>query len=101
MNFEEIANAIRQRQFLVSKPIREIRPIDLQRNPEIIASRKYNGNFATAVVDKDDVRFYTASHLPLTTLAGSRHWQSGEWKDALTDTAPGTIFLGEIFIPNK
>jgi len=101
MNFEEIANAIRQRQFLVSKPIREIRPIDLQRNPEIIASRKYNGNFATAVVDKDDVRFYTASHLPLTTLAGSSHWQSGNWKDALTDTAPGTIFLGEIFIPNK
>lgn len=101
MTFEEITNAIRQRQFRVSKPLREIRPIDLQRNPEIIASRKYNGNFATAVVDKDDVSFYTASHLPLTTLAGSTHWQSGEWKEALAEAAPGTVFLGEIFIPSR
>jgi len=101
MNFDEIAKAIRQRQFLASKPIREIRPVDLQRNPEIIASRKYNGNFATAVVDRDAVTFFTSSNLPLVTLAGTSHWQGGEWKEALADATPGTVFLGEIFIPNK
>lgn len=101
MSFDEITKAIRQRQFLASKPIREIRPVDLQRDPEIIASRKYNGHFATAVVGPDGVTFYTASNLPLATLAGTSHWQNGEWKEALADAAPGTVLLGEIFIPSK
>ena len=50
MTFDEIVGAIHNRRFLPSKPIREIRPIDQERNPGVIASRKYNGNFATAVV---------------------------------------------------
>ncbi len=101
MTFEDIIAAIQARRFLPSKPIREIRPIDLQRNPRIVASRKYNGNFATAVVKSPgDVEFYTSSNLHLTNLHGSAWFEDGEWKSALSDAAPGTIFLGELFIPS-
>ncbi len=101
MNFEEVVAAIQARRFLPSKPIREIRPIDLQRNPRIVASRKYNGNFATAVVKSaGNVEFYTASNLSLTNLRASAWFEDGEWKSALGDAAPGTIFLGELFIPS-
>lgn len=100
MSFNEIVAAIQARRFLPSKPIREIRPIDLQRNPRIVASRKYNGNFATAVVtSRGKVEFYTASNLYLTSLAESAWFDDGEWKGALSNAAPGTIFLGELFIP--
>jgi ATP-dependent DNA ligase len=100
MSFEEIVAAIRARRFLPSKPIREIRPIDLQRNPRIVASRKYNGNFAAAVVKSPgDVEFYTSSNLYLTSLGASTWFEEGEWKSALNEVTPGTIFLGELFIP--
>lgn len=100
MSFEEIVAAIQSRQFLPSKPHREIRAVDLQRNPRIVASRKYNGHFATAVVKAaGNVEFYTASDLYLTSLHASEWFDTGEWKDALSDAAPGTIFLGELFIP--
>jgi hypothetical protein len=92
MSFEEIVAAIQARRFLPSKPIREIRPIDLQRNPRIVASRKYNGNFAAAVVKSPgDVEFYTASNLYLTSLRDSPWFEGGEWKSALNDAAPGTF----------
>ena len=100
MSFEEIVAAIQARRFLPSKPIRKIRPIDLQRDPRIVASRKYNGNFATAVVKSPgDVEFFTASTLHLTSLRTSAQFEDGEWKSALNDAGPGTIFLGELFIP--
>lgn len=101
MSFDEIVAAIQARRFLPSKPIREIRPIDLQRNPRIVASRKYNGNFATAVVKSTgNVEFFTSSNVYLTSLRDSAWFDDGEWKSALSDAAPGTIFLGELFIPN-
>ncbi len=101
MTFDEIVAAIQTRRFLPSKPIREIRPIDLQRDPRIVASRKYNGNFATAVVTSaGNVEFFTSSNLYLTSLRDSTWFDDGEWKSALNDAAPGTIFLGELFIPS-
>ncbi|ODU24100.1 MAG: hypothetical protein ABS95_02280 [Verrucomicrobia bacterium SCN 57-15] len=101
MTFDEITAAIQARRFLPSKPIREIRPVDLQRNPRIVASRKYNGNFATAVVtSRGHVEFYTSSNLHLTSLSASPWFEDGEWKSALSNAAPGTIFLGELFIPS-
>jgi ATP-dependent DNA ligase len=101
MSFEEIMAAIQARRFLPSKPIREIRPIDLQRNPRIVASRKYNGNFTAAVVKSSgDVEFYTSSNLYLTSLGASTWFEEGEWKSALKEAAPGTILLGELFIPS-
>lgn len=101
MSFDEIVAAIQARRFLPSKPIREIRPIDLQRNPRVVASRKYNGNFATAVVKSaGNVEFFTSSNLHLTSLRDSALFEDGEWQSALSDAAPGTIFLGELFIPN-
>jgi len=100
MTFDEIMAAIQARRFLPSKPIREIRAIDLERNPRIVASRKYNGNFATAVVKSPgQVEFYTSSNLYLTNLAATAWFEDGDWKGALSDAAPGTIFLGELFIP--
>ena len=93
--------AIQARRFLPSKPIREIRPIDIERNPRIVASRKYNGNFATAIVKSSgNVEFHTSSNLYLTRLHESAWFEDGEWKSALSDAAPGTIFLGELFIPS-
>lgn len=100
MNFNEIVQAIQARRFLPSKPIREIRPLDLQRNPEIIASRKYNGNFSTAVVQADGIEFYTASSLLLTKLNATPFWENGSWQESLRMMPPGTILLGEIFIPS-
>lgn len=100
MNFNEIAAAIQARLFLPGKPIRKIRPSDLARDPRIVASRKYNGHFATAVVGAAGaVEFYTASNLYLTSLRGSEWFEDGDWKCALNEAAPGTIFLGELFIP--
>src|ERR1700693_5237410 len=100
MTFDEIMAAIQARRFLPSKPIREIRAIDLERNPRIVASRKYNGNFAAAVVKSPgDVEFYTSSNLYLTSLGASTWFEEREWKSALNEAAPGTIFLGELFIP--
>ncbi len=101
MSFNEIVEAIQARRFLPSKPIREIRSIDLQRNPRIVASRKYNGNFATAVVKSArNVEFFTSSNLYLTSLRDNTCFEDGEWRSALNDAAPGTIFLGELFIPS-
>jgi hypothetical protein len=89
MSFDEIVAAIQVRRFLPSKPIR------------IVASRKYNGNFALAVFKcAGDAEFYTASNLYLTSLQGSAWFEDGEWKSALRDVAPGTILLGELFIPS-
>ncbi len=100
MSFDEIVAAIQARRFLPSKPIREIRPIDLQRDPRIVASRKYNGNFATAVVKSaGNVEFFTSSNVYLTRLRDSAWFDDGEWQSALSKGAPGTIFLGELFIP--
>ena len=101
MTFDEIVGAIHNRRFLPSKPIREIRPIDQERNPGVIASRKYNGNFATAVVlPAGQVEFYTASNLHLASLHHSPWFEDGDWRNALSETEPGTIFLGELFIPS-
>lgn len=101
MSFDEIVAAIQARRFLPSKPIREIRPIDLERNPRIVASRKYNGNFATAVVKSSgNVEFFTSSNVYLTNLRDSAWFDEGEWKSALSNAAPGTTFLGELFIPS-
>lgn len=100
MSFEELVAAVQARRFLASKPIREIRPVDLQRDPRIVASRKYNGNFAMAIVKSPgNVEFYTSSNLYLTSLGASAWFEDGEWKSALNDAAPGTIFLGELFVP--
>jgi ATP-dependent DNA ligase len=101
MTFESINQAIQERKFQPSKPIREIRPIDVQRNPEIIGSRKYNGNFATAVAREGQVGFYTASNLPLATLE-SRHWASiPNWMDAMRAIPQRSILLGEIHISSE
>jgi len=101
MTFDSIKNAVGARTFQPSKPIREIRPVDLQRNPQIIGSRKYNGNFATAIVEKNGVAFFTASNLPLTTLHGSSHWaEVPRWMDTMSSLPPGTVLLGEIHIPS-
>jgi hypothetical protein len=101
MTFDEIVGAIHNRRFLPSKPIREIRPIDQERNPGVIASRKYNGNFATAVVlPAGRVEFYTASNLHLASLHSSPWFEDGDWRKALGEAEPGTIFLGELFIPS-
>src|SRR5260370_26224956 len=100
MTLEEIGGDIQNRRFLPSKPIREIRPIDQERNPRIIASRKYNGNFAAAVVQRSgQVEFYTSSNLRLASLHHSPWFEDGEWQNALSGAEPGTIFLGELFIP--
>ena len=100
MTFHEIVAAIQARQFLPSKPLREIRLIDQERNPRIVASRKYNGNFAVAVVTAaGTVEFYTASNLHLADLHHSPWFEAGLWRDALSAATPGTIFLGELFIP--
>jgi len=81
MTFEDIVGAIQNRRFLPSKPIREIRPIDQERNPRIIASRKYNGNFATGVVQRSgQVEFYTSSNLHLASLHNSPWFQEGSGK---------------------
>lgn len=101
MTFDRIVAAIQGRRFLPSKPIREIRPIDQERNPRIVASRKYNGNFATAVVmQPGKVEFYTSSNLCLTGLHRSPWFEDGDWRTALSTAEPGTIFLGELFIPS-
>src|ERR1035437_6015184 len=101
MTFDQIVAAIQNRRFLPSKPIREIRPIDQERNPRILASRKYNGNFATAVVQPaGQVEFYTSSNLHLANLHNSPWFEDGEWRNALSEAKPGTIFLGELFIPS-
>jgi len=101
MTFDQIVAAIQNRRFLPSKPIREIRPIDQERNPRILASRKYNGNFATAVVQPaGQVEFYTSSNLHLANLHHSPWFEDGEWRNALSGAKPGTIFLGELFIPS-
>ena len=100
MTFESITEAIKGRKFQPSKPIREIRPIDLQRNPEIIGSRKYNGNFSTAIANRGGVDFYTASNLPLANL-GSKRWAGiPYWRYDLQTLPCETILLGEIHIPN-
>src|ERR1019366_532928 len=94
MAFDSIAQAVKGRKFQPSKPIREIRPIDLQRNPEIIGSRKYNGNFSTAVANRGGVDFYTASNLPLANL-GSKRWAGiPNWRCDLQTLPCETILLG-------
>ena len=100
MAFDSIVQAVKGRKFQPSKPIREIRPIDLQRNPEIIGSRKYNGNFSTAIANRGGVDFYTASNLPLANL-GSKRWAGiPYWRCDLQTLPCETILLGEIHIPN-
>jgi hypothetical protein len=101
MTFESITEAIKGRKFQPSKPIREIRPIDLQRNPEIIGSRKYNGNFSTAIANRGGVDFYTASNLPLANLGGKRWAGVPYWHHALQTLPCETVLLGEIHIPNS
>lgn len=98
MNFEEFTRALDARCFLAGKPLREIRPVDLERDPPIVASRKYNGNFAAALVSRPGVvDFYTASNLRLARLDRSG-FDGGPWQHALEQAAPGTVFLGELFI---
>jgi hypothetical protein len=100
MNFEAITKAISCKTFQASKPIREIEPIDLKRNIEVVGSRKYNGNFASAIVQNGDISFYTASNLPLATLSG-KHWQiDANWRGALRSIPERSILLGEVHIPN-
>lgn len=100
MTFDQIVRAIHNRQFVSSKPLREIRPIDRERNPRIVASRKYNGNFAAAIVrSAGHVEFYTASNLLLADLYQSPWFDDGPWQDALSAANPGTVFLGELFVP--
>jgi hypothetical protein len=100
MTFDSIVQAVKGRKLQPSKPIREIRPIDLQRNPEIIGSRKYNGNFSTAIANRGGVDFYTASNLPLANL-GSKRWAGiPYWRCDLQTLPSETILLGEIHIPN-
>jgi hypothetical protein len=100
MNFEEFKGAIETGCFLAGKPLREIRPADLQRDPRIVASRKYNGNFAAALVCKPGVvDFYTASNLRLARLDRSA-FDNGPWRDVLEHSSPGTLLLGELFIPS-
>lgn len=101
MDTQKIIAAVRQRAFRPSKPHREIRPIDLQRNCPVLASRKYNGNYATALcLPGGTVEFYTASGLKLTSLQDRPRFEAGSWKDALTAIPPYSILLGEIFIPS-
>ena len=100
MTCDQIIAAIQNRRFLPSKPIREIRPIDQERKTRILASRKYNGNFASALVlPAGQVEFYTSSNLHLANLRHSPWFEDGEWRNALSAAKPGTIFLGELFIP--
>lgn len=100
MTLDTIRQAIRERRFLPSKPLRQIRQIDLQRDQEIIASRKYNGNFAAVSVEADEIQFYTASSLPLARLATTPFWHPGPWQEALGALPLGTVLLGEVFIPS-
>ena len=99
-NTTELLAAIEARQFLPSKPMREIRVIDLDRNPRIIANRKYNGNFAIVSRETNTIRVFTASGIYLTTVGGTKYWEEGLWYHALINLPPGSVLLGEIFIPS-
>lgn len=100
MNFQELYTAVLQQQFQPSKPIREARSIDIQRNPVIISSRKYNGNSATVIVTTEDVLFFTASNLKLTSLKESQLWQQSAWYQAIQQLPANTIIRGEVFVEN-
>ena len=100
MKVEAIVNAIKAGHFMPSKPIREVRPIDLQRDPEIISSHKYNGNSATLVVEDGKIDFYTASNIYLASI-DSRHWvQDPTWEATIKGLPNKTILRGEVYIPN-
>jgi hypothetical protein len=100
MKVEAIVNAIKAGHFMPSKPIREVRPIDLQRDPEVISSRKHNGNSATLVVNEGNLDFYTASNIHLATI-DSKHWITDpEWVNTIKNLPNNTILRGEVYIPN-
>ena len=100
MNISNIVEAIKSRKFMPSKPIREVRAIDLKRDPEIIASRKHNGNSATLVIEAGNFDFYTTSNLHLATL-DSKHWmEDPAWLQAMKDLPQNTVLRGEIYVPN-
>ena len=107
MEFQTILNSVQAGSFLASKPIREVREIDLKRNPEVIGSRKYNGNFSTAVTQgAGQFNFFTISNLPLASfLAGTSYsnplWANDPaWRSGMASIPSQSIVLGEIFIPS-
>ena len=100
LTFKEFNHAITAGDFLASKPLRDIRPVDLQRTKQVISSRKYNGNFSTAVFKRGTVKFYTISNHFITESSTLRWVDDSAWKQALASIPDETILAGEIFIPN-